>query len=130
MAVKEIHAKGLLHRYNSTHPESRVQVQDVFVSANGVLGDWDRMLAEFSKETVSVVVERPSEGVVKAGTQWDVAVEKEEGENIGVNLFSSRECRGLAALCVSAVNPGPLAAFNVLHQGTAVQVLSEGLLLK
>ena len=94
----------------------------MFISANGVQGDWDQMLAEFAEDTVSVIVERPSERVVRGGTQWVVDMTKEEGEKIGANLVSSSECRSMTALCVSAINFGPLAAFNILHQGTAVEV--------
>merc|ERR550514_743427 len=66
LGVRVIHTGGLLALHNARHPDKRVELNDVFVSVNGVGGDWDRMLSECEKDTVNVVVERPAEPVPEA----------------------------------------------------------------
>ena len=53
LGVRVIHTGGLLALHNARHPDKRVELNDVFVSVNGVGGDWDRMLSECEKDTVN-----------------------------------------------------------------------------
>jgi hypothetical protein len=123
LGVQAIHPNGELYRYNERHPKSSVQVGDVLVSANGVHGDWDAMVAELAKDSVEVVLERPAEQVVAEGTSWPVDISKAEGERLGAGLFAARECRSKTVLAVSSLDiSGPLSAFNLLHPERAVAV--------
>ena len=122
MGVKSIDPLGMLGKFNSLFPRKAVEVHDVFISVNGVQGDWDRMVAEFASGIVEIIVERPSEYILEAGAQWAVEISKEEGERLGANLFSSRECRNQTALAVLAITKGPLASHNEAHPGSIVEV--------
>ena len=57
----------------------------MIVSVNGVQGHWHKMLAEFEKDSVSIVVERPK--VLKqersADPRWIVDIAKSAGELLG-----------------------------------------------
>ena len=59
MKVKIIYPGGMLDEHNKRNPGAAVELGDLFVSVNGVRGNWDEMLAEFAKESVVVEVERP-----------------------------------------------------------------------
>ena len=58
MEVKKVRPGGVLDKHNQLQRDAAIQKGDVFLSVNGVHGDFDAMFAQFAKDSVVFEVER------------------------------------------------------------------------
>lgn len=104
--------EGLVSAYNlTTEPETQVRAGDFIVSVNGVTGDPQTLVKEMQKTgEMNIAVRRPFE--------FPVVVERQDNSL----KFSLNYAPNSVALIITAIQDGPITAWNKLHPDRDVKV--------